>query len=49
VVDAMNSRQLEPQVVIDRYAELYDGADPRTDTDIDRLHAFAKTVLATKK
>lgn len=49
VVDAMNARQLEPQVVIDRYAELYDGADPRTDTNIDRLHAFAKTVFATKK
>lgn len=44
VVDAMKARQLDAKMVIERYAELYDGADPRTDTDVDRLHSFAKTL-----
>jgi hypothetical protein len=44
VIDAMGARQLDPATVIARYAELYDGADPRTDTNIDRLHSFARTL-----
>lgn len=44
VVAAMKRRKLKADDVINRYAELHDGADPRTDTDVDRLHAFARTL-----
>lgn len=44
VIDAMKRRNLSADIVIARYAELYDGVDPRTDIDAERLHAFAKTL-----
>lgn len=49
VVDAMNARGLEPEQVIQKYAELHPGADPRTDEDIVRLNAFARLILDTKR
>lgn len=44
VIDGMKRRNLNAGTVLARYAELYDGADPRTDTDVERLHSFAKTL-----
>lgn len=45
VVEAMRSRGMDPQEVVDLYGTQYEGADPRTDTDVDRLHSFARGLL----
>lgn len=40
LIGKMKALQLDPNVVIARYATQFDGADPRTDTDVARIRDF---------